>query len=147
MRLGTTLLAVILLLVSRYTNVSPSPRPSAGEVDSIYNIKVPDGYRNWRLISVAHEEGTLNDIRAVLGNDVAIEAYRKGTRPFPDGAIMARLSWEYVSSDENNKAFGRRQSFVAGHPKNNQFMVKDSKKYALTGGGDLHSLTTVNPST
>ena len=67
MRLGTALLAVILLLVSRYTNVSPSPRPSAGEVDSIYNIKVPDGYRNWRLISVAHEEGTLNDIRAVLG--------------------------------------------------------------------------------
>jgi hypothetical protein len=117
-----------------YTHVAPSARPGAGAVDSIYNIKVPDGYRDWKLISVAHEEGPLNDIRAVLGNDVAIEAYRKGTGPFPDGAIIARLAWEYVSSDENNKAFRRRQSFVAGHPKNNQFMVKDAKKYALTGG-------------
>ena len=134
MKLATALLAVILLLVGMYTNVAPSSRPGAGAVDSIYNIKVPDGYRDWRLISVAHEEGTLNDIRAILGNDIAINAYRKGTRPFPDGAIIARLSWDYVSSDENNKAFGRRQSFVAGHPKNNQFMIKDSKKYALTGG-------------
>jgi hypothetical protein len=134
MKLATALLSVVLLLIGKYTNVSPSPRHNAGAVDSIYNIEVPDGYRDWRLISVAHEEGTLNDIRAVLGNDVAIEAYRKGTRPFPDGAIIARLSWDYVSSEENNKAFGRRQSFVAGHPKNNQFMVKDSKKYALTGG-------------
>jgi hypothetical protein len=27
-----------------------------------------------RLISVAHEEGSLNDLRAILGNDVAINA-------------------------------------------------------------------------
>ncbi len=34
-----------------------------------------------------------------------------------------------------NKAFGRSQSFVAGRPKNGvQFMVKDSRKYAATGG-------------
>jgi hypothetical protein len=32
------------------------------------------GYRDWRLISVAHEAGDLNDLRAVLGNDVAINA-------------------------------------------------------------------------
>ena len=37
------------------------------------------GYRDWRLISVAHEEGDLNDLRAILGNDVAIEAYREGS--------------------------------------------------------------------
>ena len=134
MKLAAALLAAILLLAGKYTSILPSPQQIAEETDSIYNIKIPDGYRDWRLISVAHEEGTLNDIRAVLGNDLAIEAYRKGTRPFPDGAIIARLSWDYVSSEENNKAFGRRQSFVAGHPKNNQFMVKDSKKYAATGG-------------
>ena len=134
MKIAATLLAAVLLLAGKYTNVSPSPRHSAGETDSIDNIKIPDGYRDWRLISVAHEEGTLNDLRAILGNDIAVEAYRKGTLPFPDGAIIARLSWDYVSSDENNKAFGRRQSFVAGHPKNNQFIVKDSKRYALTGG-------------
>lgn len=134
MKLIAALLAASLLLAGRFTNVSPSPRHSDGTADSIYSIKIPAGYRDWRLISVAHEEGTLNDLRAILGNDIAIEAYRKGTRPFPDGAIIARLAWDYVSSEENNKVFGRRQSFVAGHPKNNQFMIKDSKKYALTGG-------------
>ena len=95
---------------------------------------MPSGYRDWRLISVAHEEGNLNDLRAVLGNDVAIKAYREGKLPFPDGAIIARLAWSYVPSEENNRAFGRPQSFVAGSPTNVQFMVKNSKKFAATGG-------------
>lgn len=100
----------------------------------IYVKQIPPGYRDWRLVSVAREEGTLDDIRAVLGNDEAIEAYREG-KPFPDGAIIARLAWSCDSSETNNKAFGRAQSFVAGTPKNGvQFMVKDSRKYASTGG-------------
>jgi len=101
----------------------------------IYGIKLPPGYRDWRLISVAHEEGNLNDLRAILGNDIAIKAYRDGIFPFPDGTIIARLAWSYEPSEENNKVFGRQQSFVAGPAKNGvQFMVKDSKKYAATGG-------------
>ena len=53
----------------------------------------------------------------------------------PDGAIISRIAWSYDASEENNKTFGKAQSFVAGHPKNGvQFMVKDSTKYASTGG-------------
>jgi len=51
-----------------------------------------------------------------------------------DGAIVAALHYRFVPSEENNKAFGRVQSFVAGTPTNVQFMVKDSTKYAATGG-------------
>jgi hypothetical protein len=54
------------------------------------------GYRDWKLISVAHEEGNLNDLRAILGNNNAIKAYRTGKSPFPDGTIIARLAWDYV---------------------------------------------------
>ena len=101
----------------------------------VFVNEIPPGYRDWRLISVAHEEGNLNDIRAILGNDTAIKAYREGKLPFPEGTIIARLAWSYVSSEENNKVFGRPQSFVAGHPTNGvQFMVKDAIKYAATGG-------------
>src|ERR1700733_5432557 len=97
--------------------------------------KLPPDYRDWRLISVAHEAGSLNDLRAVLGNDLAVEAFREGKLPFPDGAIIARLAWDFVSSEENDKAFGRSQSFVAGSAKEGvQFMVKDSGKYASTNG-------------
>ena len=106
-----------------------------GDAAAIADGKLPQGYRDWRLISVAREEGELDDIRAVLGNDAAIDAYRRSTPPFPDGTVIARLAWSYESSDENDKSFGRKQSFVAGHPKNGvQFMVKDATKYASTGG-------------
>jgi hypothetical protein len=112
---------------------------SAGGADDesspIFGVKIPPGYRDWRLISVAHEEGNLNDLRAILGNDVAIAASREGKLPFPDGTIIARLAWSYDPLEESSKAFGRPQSFVAGPPKNGvQFMVKDSRKYASTGG-------------
>jgi hypothetical protein len=102
--------------------------------DPTFGINIPPGYRDWKLISVAHEEGNLNDLRALLGNDLAIKAYREGKLPFPDGTIIARLAWSYVPSEENNKVFGRAQSFVPGPATNVQFMVKDSRKYAATGG-------------
>ncbi len=56
--------------------------------------------------------------------------YQGKKLPFPDGAIIARLAWSYIPSEENNKVFGREQSFVAGSATNVQFMVKDSKRYA-----------------
>src|ERR1700752_2850652 len=113
--------------------MAPSSGQADGEAAPIFGIKIPAGYRDWRLISVAHEEGNLNDLRAILGNDVAIKAYREGKLPFPDGTVIARLAWRYIPSEENNKVFGRPQSFVAGSATNVQFMVKESKKYAATG--------------
>jgi hypothetical protein len=101
----------------------------------VFVTEIPPGYRDWKLISVAHEKGSLNDLRAILGNDIAAKAYREGKLPFPDGAIIVRLAWSYIPSEVNNEAFGREQSFVAGPPTNGiQFMIKDSKKYAATGG-------------
>ena len=124
---------VVLAGVVAY--MAPASGQADGEATPIFGVTIPPGYRDWRLISVAHEEGDLNDLRAILGNDVAITAYRAGQLPFPDGAIIARLAWSYDPSEENNKVFGRSQSFVAGPPKNGvQFMVKDAKKYASTGG-------------
>lgn len=106
------------------------------ETAPVFVTEIPKGYREWRLVSVAHEEGNLNDIRAILGNDEAIKAYREGKLPFPEGTIIGRIAWRHVPSEENNKAFGREQSFVPGEapPWYLQFMVKDSKKYAATGG-------------
>jgi hypothetical protein len=133
-------IALLLVAVASVAGViasaTPASGPADGEAAPIFGIKVFPGYRDWKLISVAHEEGNLNDIRAILGNDIAIMAYREDKLPFPDGTVIARIAWKYVPSEENNKAFGRAQSFVAG-PATQwylQFMVKDSKKYAATGG-------------
>ena len=112
----------------------PAPGNAGGTADPVFVTQIPAGYRDWKLISVAHEEGDLHSFAAVLGNDLAIKAYRERTLPFPDGAIIAALHYRHVASEENNKVFGRAQSFVPGTPTNIQFMVKDSAKYASTGG-------------
>ncbi len=104
------------------------------EASAVFGVTIPAGYRDWQVISVAHEAGSLNDLRVLLGNDVAMKAFREGTRPFPDGAIIGRLAWQYVPSAENNAIFGRAQSFVPGAATNVQFSVKDSQRYASTGG-------------
>lgn len=99
-----------------------------------YVTRIPAGYRDWKVVSIAHEEGNLNSLGIVLGNDIAIKAYREGKLPFPDGSIIAALHYSHVPSDENNKVFGDKQSFVPGAATNVQVEVKDSKKYAATGG-------------
>jgi hypothetical protein len=118
----------------------------------IYGITIPAGYRDWRLISLSQLAGSkVKQLRAQLGNDIAIEAYRAGKLPFPDGAIIAALHWNEAASDENNNVLAKGfpgagfQSFVPGSAVNVQFMVKDSKKYAATGGWGFADFTNGQP--
>jgi hypothetical protein len=135
--------AVGTLYVTESTpqSVNESQSQAGSNASPIYGITIPAGYRDWHLISVASlAGGNLNQLRAQLGNDIAIKAFREGKLPFPDGSIMAALHWNKVSSDENNQVLASGfpgaslQSSVAGSAENVQFMVKDSKKYAATGG-------------
>jgi Cytochrome P460 len=109
-----------LATIATVAGAIASTAPAAGRADQeaapIFGVKIFPGYRDWRLISVAHEAGNLNDIRAILGNDVAIKACREGKRPFPDGTVVARIAWTYVPSKENDKVLGRAQCFVPGPP-------------------------------
>ena len=118
----------------------------------IYGITIPAGYRDWRLISINHlAGGNLKQVRAQLGNDIAIKAFREGKLPFPDGAMIAALHWNEASSDENNKVLASGfpgaglESFVAGSAVNVQFMVKDSRKYAASGGWGYADFTNGKP--
>jgi len=130
------LLFAVVALAGVVVHMAHASGHADKEAAPIFGIKIPPGYRDWRLVSVAHEEGDLNDIRAILGNNTAIRAYREEKIPFPDGTIIARIAWSYVPSEENNKVFGRPQSFVPGPAPDwyLQLMVKDSRKYAATGG-------------
>jgi hypothetical protein len=138
MKLNMKRIAFLLIAVATgacaFVLTAPASGQGGGEAVPIFGIKIPPGYRDWRLISVAHEEGNLHSFGAMLGNDVAIKAYRDGKLPFPDGTIIAALHYSHVPSEENNKVFGDPQSFVPGPPTNVQFMVKDSKKWPTTGG-------------
>jgi len=73
-------------------------------------------------------ETAFDEFRGILGNAAAIKAYTEGALPFPDGTMLAKLAWKRVPSREFSGAF------VPGPPTTVQFMVKDSRKYASTGG-------------
>ena len=136
--------------------------PPRGAATSANDLKTPpSGYRDWQLISVAILGTPFSDIRAKLGNDLAISAFRERKVPFPDGAMIARLAWKQVQSEVNNNAFRAdpsaehlspaglekllATSFAAGPATNVQFMIKDSKKYASTGGWGFFQFTNGKP--
>jgi hypothetical protein len=145
MKRFTFFLVAAATMAGLVTLIAPAPGHADGQ-SAPYVTDIPHGYRDWRWISSAHEAGNLNSLGAVLGNEVAINAYREGKLPFPDGTIIAALHYHHVPSEENNKVFGQAQSFVLGSPTNVQFMVKDSTKYAATGGwGFVHFGTDGKP--
>lgn len=94
----------------------------------IFGVTVPDGYRAWPLIAPALEGEPLNELRAVVGNDVAVKAYASGTLPFPDGTVLVKLAWKHVAAPEFEPAT------VPGRATTVQVMVKDSRLYPETGG-------------
>ena len=94
----------------------------------IYGVALPDDYRKWELIAPAQEAEPLNELRAVVGNDIAVKAYRDGKLPFPDGTVLVKLAWKHTQSPEFESAS------IPGAATTVQVMVKDSKKYAASGG-------------
>lgn len=144
--LGFSALAAISAIVG-FSAIASEGADEAGT--PIYLTEIPQGYRDFNLIAVARltkGEGA-SQLRAQLGNDLAIKAYREEKLPFPDGAIIAALHWNEASSEENNKVLAKGfpgagiRSFVPGPGVNMQFMVKDAKKYAATGGWGFGDFT------
>ncbi|WP_416762610.1 cytochrome P460 family protein [Roseateles sp. So40a] len=101
---------------------------SAKPASPIYGVTIPDGYRQWELVGVATEDAPLDELRAVVGNKIAIDAYKLGKLPFPDGAMLVKLAWKRQRSSEFPAATVPAQATTV------QVMVKDSKRYAASGG-------------
>jgi hypothetical protein len=103
-----------------------------------YTLKVPGGlafaefrgYEGWQVVAIS-QNGNL--IAAILANPVMIDAYRAGVpgngKPFPDGSKMAKVHW---NPKKNETAPG--QPTVPGTQHDVDFMVKDSKRFADSGG-------------
>lgn len=85
-------------------------------------------YLDWRLLSVSHRTDK-KTLRAILGNDIAINAFRKGNnKPWPDGTVLAKVVWK-ERTHPNWSAAIVPEKFSAA-----EAMIKESKKYADTGG-------------
>jgi Cytochrome P460 len=67
--------------------------PADEKCSPIFGVTIPPGYREWQLIAPSQETGSLDELRSILGNGVAMNAYRKGALPFPDGSILVKLGF------------------------------------------------------
>src|SRR5580693_8416461 len=102
-----------------------------------YTLKVPNGlafsefkgYESWQVVSIS-QDGPL--MAAILGNPVMIKAYQAGIpgngKPFPDGAKLAKIHWNPT------KMATFPAATVPGTQHDMDFMVKDSKRFADSGG-------------
>ena len=103
-----------------------------------YTVQVPDGlafsefrgYEGWPVIAISENGG---NFAVILGNPIMIDAYKEGVpgngRPFPDGAKIAKVHWHA----KKQEAYPG-QPMVPGAQYNADFMVKDSKRFADSGG-------------
>jgi hypothetical protein len=146
------LLVLVIAMVGGVALTAPVPRHADQEAAPIFLSEIPQGYREWRIIAVSRLTATRgSQLRAQLGNDIAIKAYQEGELLFPDGTMIAALHWNESSSSDNDAilAIGfpglGLQSFVPGSGVNLQFMIKDSKKYAATGGWGFGDFTNGQP--
>jgi mono/diheme cytochrome c family protein len=116
----------------------PSQAQAAISVQDKYTLKIPNGlafsefkgYESWPVIAISHNGNTL---AAILGNPVMIDAYKAGVpgngKPFPDGAKMAKVHWNAkVNAGEPGAPT------VPGTQHDVDFMLKDSKRFADSGG-------------
>ena len=103
-----------------------------------YSVKVPGGlafsdfrgYESWPVIAVSHNGDKL---AAIVGNPAMINAYKAGFpgngKPFPDGAKMAKIHWYAKANDDEPGS-----PTVPGTQHDVDFMAKDSKRFADSGG-------------
>lgn len=125
---GACLVAVVVAAAGALAQDTETPKSAPKPASPIFGVTIPEGYRQWELVAPALEHEPLNELRTVLGNKTAIDAYRAGTLPFPDGTVLVKLAWKHVQSPEFESAL------VPGAATTVQVMVKDSRKYAATGG-------------
>jgi hypothetical protein len=121
-------MAVVLALLAAGAAISAQDKNT---------LKVPNGlgfaefkgYEDWKVVSVSHA-GLL---AVILGNPAMIDAYRAGIpgngKPFPDGAKMAKIHWNPKQAETEP---GQPQVPSSLHDVD--FMVKDSKRFADSGG-------------
>ena len=119
---------VVALLAAAWVLSLPTPTATAADIVAApTGVTIPKGYRNWQVVAPSQRDDK-DEIRVILGNNIAMKALRAKRLPFPDGSILAKLAWKRVKSAEFDN------TFVPGEPQRIEFMEKNAKMYAATGG-------------
>ena len=131
------ILPLVMVIIALVFAVLGARVISAQGKQDKYTVKVQNGlafsefrgYESWQVISISQGGPAM---AVILGNPAMIEAYQSGIpgngKPFPDGAKMAKIHW----IPKKLETFP--ESTVPGTQHDADFMVKDSKRFADSGG-------------
>ena len=131
MRIASSLIVILALVLAFFGGRAISAQDK-------YTVRVPDGlafsefrgYEGWPVIAISENGGKL---AVIVGNSVMIDAYMEGVpgngKPFRDGAKMAKIHW----NPKKQETYPGQQT-VPGTQHDVDFMVKDSKRFADSGG-------------
>jgi hypothetical protein len=136
-RIPAVVLVVVSLVVSLLAVLGGRTISAQDTGQAKYTVRVPNGlafsefqgYESWQTISISRSEKLL---AVTLGNPVMIKAFQSGIpgngQPFPDGAKMAKIHW----NPKKHETFSTTMVPASLH--DIDFMVKDSKRFADSGG-------------
>ena len=133
MRPIAKLTAVVAAAASAAAYMSSATGQADGDAAPIYGVKIPPGYRDWRLVAVKQltgAEGKLKQLHAQLGNDLAIDAFREGSFRFRTAQSLRPSIGMKPRQTQTTKSLP--PAFFAGSAVNVQFIVEDSKQYPCT---------------
>ena len=136
-RIPAVVIVVVALAVSAFAVVSGRVVSAQDTGQAKYTVRVPNGlafsefrgYESWQTVSMSHNDKVT---AVILADPVMIKAYQSGIpgngKPFPDGSKMAKIHWNSTKLETFPTAT------VPGSLHDVDFMVKDSKRFADSGG-------------
>lgn len=136
-RIPTVVIVVVSLAVSVLAVFGGRDTSAQDTGQAKYAVRVPNGlafsefrgYEGWQTVSISRNDKLM---AVILANPVMINAYQSGIpgngKPFPDGSKMAKIHW----NPKMNQAFPGTTVPASLHDVD--FMVKDSKRFADSGG-------------
>ena len=136
-RIPAVVIVVVLIAVSVLVILGGGVISAQDTGQAKYGVRVPNGlafsefrgYESWQTVSVSYNDKVM---AVILADPVMIKAYQSGIpgngKPFPDGARMAKIHWN------PKKLEALPTATVPGSLHDVDFMVKDSKRFADSGG-------------
>ena len=136
-RIPAVVIVVVSLAVSVLAVLGGGAISAQDTGQAKYTVRVPNGlafsefrgYEGWQTISISHNDKVM---AVILGDPVIIKAYQSGIpgngKPFPDGSKMAKIHWNPKKLETLPTAT------VPASLHDVDFMVKDSKRFADSGG-------------
>ena len=143
----TFFLVAVATMAGLVALIAPAPGHASGESAPAFVTEIPHGYRDWRWISSAHEAGNLNSLGAVLGNDVAIKAYREGNFRSRTARSLLRCITVTSHQRKTTKSLAKPNLSFPGPPRTFSLWSRTQKSTLQPAAGGSVTSQTANLAT